>query len=371
MRRRALLAGGATLLAGCSAIPSVGEEEGTPTERSTPTATPTPTLPLTATDPSANVDPVRGIKLRNELAEPTFATVVVEDGDRTIYAESDTVAPGEVWHHEELVARPGVYRVIVETEAGDRAVHGWLIGEGWEDRNLLARLTADGVLTNQVATCAPECPPLPARGQSVRLPESDPADPGLEVSGAVTLRNAGTERAPVSLRVADEGRRLIDYTYGLPPGVRVIVPVARSPGAYDLAVGVETRRIERTWHVPEERYPRFRLNAGSVVTPCRFGETRVRRVTNSEGDTRTVGVSLRTEAGAGASETVRVGPNEDRDLGVRVPSGRTTLAVFVDGERRLTAAWSICPGGPLRVILVGDSVFIRNDERVVASAFAR
>lgn len=370
MRRRALLVGGATLFAGCSALSDGERAPETTTGRPESSATPTPTLPLTATDPAENVDLARGITVRNELAEPRFTTVVVEAGDRTVYTESDTVPPGEAWHHEELVARPGIYRVIVETAANGRAVHGWIVGGGWNDRTLFARLTADGVLTEQSGVCAPDCPPLPARGQSVELPREDITDPGYEVAGAVIVQNTGTERAPASLRVVDGGRQLIDYAYEIPPGVQVVVPVVQAAGAYDLSVGAETERVERTWHVPEERFPRFRLNAGGVATSCRVGATRVRRVGNSGEGARTVGVSLRTESGAGASETVRLGPNEDRAVSVRVPPGRTTLVVFVDGERRLTANWTVCPGGPLRVVVVGGTVFVRNDNRVVASAFA-
>lgn len=370
MRRRALLAGSATLLAGCSAIPNVGAGTETTAERATPTATPTPSLPLTATDPATNVDPVRGVEVRSKRREPVYTTVVVEDGDRTLYTASGTVEPGETWRHDGLVARPGIYRVIVETETGDRAVHGWVVGERWDDRNLITSLTGDGVETEQVAICTPECPPLQARGESISLPRENPADPGPEVAGAVTLRNAGTEQTPASLRVVDAGRRLIDYTYDLPPGVSVVVPVARSVGEYDLVVAGADRRVERTWHVPEEEFPRFRLDAGNVVGDCAFRETRIQRVSNSREDTRTVGLSLRTEERGGRSETLRLGPGEERSVALRAPPGRTTLVVFVDGERRLTANWNICPGGPFRVVLVGDTVFVRNDERVVASAFA-
>jgi hypothetical protein len=80
-------------------------------------------------------------------------------------------------------------------------------------------------------------------------------------------------------------------------------------------------------------------------------------------------VALRGGAG-GRSRAVSLAPGETRRVGLATPDLPAALSVFVDGSRRLTARWSVCPGGSLRVLLVGDTVFVRTDDRVVASAFA-
>jgi hypothetical protein len=366
--RRALLAALAPL-AGCSAL-SGADERATATE--TPTATPEPTgsLPLTAADPSANVDSPRGIEVRNRRSVATFVTVVVEHEGETLFTESESVAADRTWHVDDLVARTGIYRVIVEAETGERAVHGWVVGERWGEWDLIASLTPAGVETQQVGICAPDCPPLRARGESDALPRENPSDPGREVSGAVTLRNDRNRTVAASLRVAVDGDRIVDYTYDLPAGVEVIVPVARSDGVYDLAVAAADRTVERRWHVPEEPFPRFVVGDTGAAPACEASDTRVTRVSNSRQAETTVGVALRSGDAPGVARTETLGPGESRPIGLRVGPGETALSVFVDGERRLTAEWTICPGGPVRIILVGDTVFVRNDDRVIESAFA-
>jgi hypothetical protein len=368
VHRRALLAA-LCATAGCSAL-SPSEDEATETPAPTSTPEPTPALPLTATDPAANVDPPRGVEVRNDRGETTFVTVVVEDGDRTVFTASDTVAPGDTLRYGRLVARPGVYRVVVEAETGERAVHGWVVGRRWVDPNLITRLTAGGIETWQVAICNPECPPLRARGESVGLPQSNPTDPGREVAGTVTFGNDREETVPVSLRVSDEGSRLIDYTYRLPPGVEVVVPVVADDGVYDLAVSTPDRTVERDWYVPEEQFPRFRVGADGPSPDCAFETTRVARISNARRSARTVGVALRSGDRPGESRSVRLAPGASRSVDLRAEPGETVLTVFVDGEERLTATWTICPGGPLQVLVVGDTVFVRNEDRVIASAFA-
>jgi hypothetical protein len=366
--RRALLAALAPL-AGCSAL--TGGDERTPATE-TPTATPTATrsTPLTAVDPDDDVDPPRGIEVRNRRDAPTYATVVVEHEGETVLTESETVPPGRSWEIDGVVSRRGIYDVIVEAETGERAVHGWVVGEQWGEWDLIASLTPAGVETRQIGICAPECPPLRARGESRTLPRENPRDPGREVAGAVTLRNDRDRTVPVSLRVAGDRGQIVDYSYDLPAGVEVIVPVARADGDYDLAVAAADQTVERRWHVPEERFPRFVVGDTGPAAACEAGDTRVTRVSNSRQTETTVGVALRSGEAPGVSRTETLGPDESRPIGLRVPPGPTALTVFVDGERRLTAEWTVCPAGPVRVTLVGSTVFVRNDERVIASAFA-
>ncbi|MEF8819325.1 MAG: hypothetical protein V5A31_00660 [Haloferacaceae archaeon] len=368
MYRRSLLAALAPL-AGCSALTG-GDGRTTATE--TPTATPEPTrsLPLTAADPDGNVGSSRGIEVRNRRSVATFTTVVVEHEGETVFTESQTVPPDRTWHVDDLVSRRGIYHVIVEAETGERAVHGWVVGERWGEWDLIASLTPAGVETQQVGICAPDCPPLRARGQSRPLPRESPTDPGREVAGAVTLRNDRDRTVPVSLRVAGDRGRIVDYTYDLPAGVEIIVPVARSDGTYDLAVSARDRTVSRTWHVPEEPFPRFAVGDTGAAPACEASDTRVTRISNSRESETTVGVALRSGDDPGVARTATLGPGESRPVGLRVPPGPTTLSVFVDDERRLTAEWTICPAGPIRITLVGGTVFVRNDERVVASAFA-
>lgn len=368
MYRRALLAALAPL-AGCSALTS--RDERTPAT-GTPTATPTPTrsLPLTASDPAGNVDSPRGIEVRNRRDAPTYATVVVEHEGKTVLTESKTIPRGRSWDIEEIVSRRGIYDVIVEAETGERAVHGWVVGERWGEWDLVASLTPAGVETRQIGICAPDCPPLRARGESRTLPRENPSDPGREVAGAVTLRNDRERTVPVSLRVEGDRGRIVDYTYDLPAGVEVIVPVARSDGDYDLAVATADRSVERRWHVPEERFPRFVVGDTGPAAACEAGDTRITRISNSQQTATTVGVALRSGDDPGVARTATLGPGESRPIGLRVPPGPTTLTVFVDGERRLVAEWTVCPAGPVRVTLVGRTVFVRNDERVIESAFA-
>lgn len=366
--RRALLAALAPL-AGCSAL--TGGDERTPaTETPPPTTTPTSSLPLTASDPAANVDSPRGIEVRNRRDTPTYATVVVEHEGETVLTESKTIPRGRSWDIEGIVSRRGIYNVIVEAETGERAVHGWVVGEQWGKWALVASLTPAGVETRQIGICAPDCPPLQARGESRALPRENPSDPGREVAGAVTLRNDRDRTVPVSLQVAGDRGQIIDYTYDLPAGVEVIVPVARSDGGYDLTVATADRTVEYRWYVPEERFPRFVVGDTGPAAACDASDTRITRISNSQQTETTVGVALQSDDDPGVARTATLGPGESRPIGLRVPPGETTLTVFVDGERRLTAEWTVCPGGPIRVTLVGRTVFVRNDDRVIESAFA-
>jgi hypothetical protein len=378
-RRAVLSALAGTSLAGC-ALPG--------DERATPTATPDPVeLPYASDDPAENLDRARGFAVQNRTAAEHFLTVAVDAPDRTLFVESQTLDPFGVFRTGEVVRRRGTYRVVIETGAGDRAVHGWVVWPGVE--GFEAFLDGSGLRTVQSVFCGPECRPLSVGGESVDLPYRAPdADAGTRAA-ALSVRNATTTAQTLALAVTDRGRRVLDYEYALPPGVGVQLPVTRTPGVFDLRLAADGETWAGEWHVPEERHVRFAVGADGVRPDCRDRTPglAVTRLQNADGDPHRVRIEIAADDAIVAARTYDVPPRSsipEVSLGgvsdtddetestatddetpaengtptlpaTTADADRYDLRVVVDGDRELTATWTICdPDDELAVEIASD-----------------
>lgn len=382
-RRAVLSALASTSLAGC-ALP--GEE------RATPTATPDPVaLPYASDDPAENLDRARGFAVQNRTGTEHFVTVAVDAPDRTLFVETRNIDPYGVFRTGDVVRKRGTYRVVIETGAGDRAVHGWVVWPGVE--GFEAFLDDSGLRTVQSVFCGPDCRPLSVGGESVDLPYRAPdADVGTRTA-ALSVRNATTTAQPLAITLTDRDRRVLDYEYALPPGVGVQLPITRTPGVLDLRLAADGETWAGEWHVPEEQHVRFAVGAGRIRPDCRDTAPglAVTRLQNADGEPHRVRIELRADDELVAGRTYDVPPrssipevtlggvsdtDDEREPTATVDDGTATddgtpdgetpgrddessadaptlpatpvdagrydLRVVVDGDRELTATWTIC-----------------------------
>lgn len=374
MRRRSLLAlaaGGVAGLSGCSALgvePFAADRTPTAERRGTTASSSTPELPYTSPTAAGNVENARGIEVRNHRSTTAYVTLVVEDGERTVYLDSRPIPPGGTAVHDALVRRRGVYRVLLETARGSRAVHGWVVGEDWLGSKLTAEVTDEGVETRQVAICTPGCPPIESSGTSIDLPSEDNTDPGREVVGALGIRNDRSVATPVDVAVDRGSRTLLDYRYRLPAGVTALIPVAREHGVYDLSIRANGGRLAREWHLPEETYPNLRVGRNGPAVECDRDRLRVTAVRNATGRARAVEVRLRADGRTVAERSLSV-PAKGfvNRLDLEVGGTRLGLDVRV-GDRTLTADWTLCAPPPIQVLVLDSFLLLRNGERVLLSS---
>jgi hypothetical protein len=387
--RRAVLSALAPTLAGC-ALPG--------DQRATPTATPEPvTLPYASDDDEENLDRARGFAVQNRTGAEHFVTVAVDAPDRTLFVETRTVGPWSVFRTGDIVRKQGVYRVVIETGAGDRAVHGWVVWSGVE--GLDAFLDESGLRTVQSVFCGPDCRPLSTGGESADLPYRAPDAAFNTRTAALAVRNATTTTRNVTVAVADRDRRVLDYEYAVPAGVGVQLPVTRTPGVLDLRIAADGESYETDWHVPEEQRVRFTVGAAAIRPDCRDRTPglAVTRLRNDDGDPHRLRIEISTDGDrvvqqsydlparssipevtlGGVPENVSDDTTETPEPAtangttVQTDDGRTRnqptlpatdadadrydIRVVVDGERELTATWTICyPDDELTVEVAAD-----------------
>jgi hypothetical protein len=391
--RRALLSAlAAAPLAGC-ALP--GERQATPTATPEPVA-----LPYASDDPEENLDRGRGFAVQNRTGAEHFVTVAVDAPDRTLFVETRALAPWGVFRTGDLVRKRGVYRVVIETGAGDRAVHGWVVWPGVE--GLDGFIDESGLRTVQSVFCGPDCRPLSTGGESVDLPYRAPDAEFSTRTAALAVRNTTTTEREIAVAVADRDRPVLDYEYAVPPGVGVQLPITRTPGVLDLRIATDDEAYAGEWHVPEERHVRFAVGAAGVRPDCRNGTPglAVTRVRNADGEPHRVRIELRTDddpvarrtydvpartsipevtlggvadepdrngtgkpAGPAGTATADPADGGDADPTASTPTfpatsaaaARYALRVVVDGDRELTATWTICrPDDELTVEVDAD-----------------
>jgi hypothetical protein len=331
------------LLAALAAVPLAGCTGG---ERATPTPTPEPlALPYASDDPAENLERARGFSVQNRTGESHFLTVAVDAPEGTLLVRNETVGPWGALRVENLVRRRGTYRVVVETAAGDRVVHGWVVWPGVE--GFRAFVDEDGLSTEQSVFCTPACQPLSTGGTAADLPY-EAADAGFGTRTATLLvENATGADRGVSLSVDDRGTTVLDYDYDLPPGVGVQLPVTRTPGELGLRVASDGEAFAATWHVPEEGRLRLRVDEDAVAPDCegRSPGVRLGRVRNGDDVAHTVEVALLADGAVAASQSydlppaVRAGTVPSLDG----PADSYGLRVSVDGDRALAATWTVCP----------------------------
>ncbi|MFC5367883.1 hypothetical protein [Salinirubrum litoreum] len=387
-RRAVLSALAATPLAGC-AIP--GDRRGTPT------ATPDPVvLPYASDDPEENLDRARGFAIQNRTGTEHFVTVAVDAPDRTLFVETRTVDPWSVFRTGDIVRKRGVYRVVIETGAGDRAVHGWVVWPGIE--GFEAFLDDAGLRTVQSVFCGPDCRPVSVGGESTDLPYRAPDAAFSTRTAALAVRNATTTAQDIAVGIADGDRTVVDYEYAVPPGVGVQLPVTRTPGVLDLRLAADGETYTEAWHVPEEQHVRFTVGAASIRPDCRDQTPglAVTRLRNDDGDPHRLRIEISTDGDRVAQQTydlparsslpeITIGgvsgnASDDTTEPSESPTGSETptqddewsgnpemlptttadadrydLRVVVDDERELTATWTICyPDDELTVEVDAD-----------------
>jgi hypothetical protein len=387
--RRAALSALATTLAGC-ALP--GEQRGTATTTPEPVA-----LPYASDDPEENLDRARGFAVQNRTGSEHFVTVAVDAPERTLFVETRTVDPWGVFRTGDVVRRQGVYRVVIETGAGDRAVHGWVVWPGIE--GLDAFLDESGLRTVQSVFCGPDCRPLSTGGESTDLPYRAPDAAFSTRTAALAVRNGTTTTRDITVTVADRDRRVLDYEYAVPPGVGVQLPITRTPGVLALRIAADDETYETDWHVPEEQRVQFTVGAASIRPDCRDQTPglAVTRLRNDDGDLHRLRIEISTDgdrvvqqtydlparssvpevtlggvSGNASDDTTEttepatengttVQTDDERNRNQpTLPStdadaDRYDLRIVVDDERELTATWTICyPDDELSVEVDAD-----------------
>ena len=368
LARRAFLVAGATGLSGCSGLLGAGGPSPTDTATAAPTATPIP-LPYASENPEENLDSGWGIEVRNRTDRERYVTVLVEDGDRTLFIGNREVPPRKTIRFEDIVRRIGVYDVVVETADGARAVHGWTVGRDVGQVKLIASLTEEGVTTSQQVFCTPECAPLSRGGESVRLPREDPRDPGTEVFGVLHVRNGRTKTAPLGVAVSDGDRTLVDYRYDVPPGVSIYVPVADDRRSYDLRIESDAGTVATTWHVAQEPYPTVdRIDTGPTPRcPNPSESVELASVRSTDDVERDVDVSLLVGGTERERASFALAPTGERTDVAEVP-----LAGFPPFEIRVTvdgtsasASWTLCPPSELTIQVLNRTLYLRTPERIL------
>ncbi|WP_224448818.1 hypothetical protein [Haloprofundus salilacus] len=383
MRRRALLAAivaGLTTTAGCGdRFPESDDETTTPsleTEAATTADVSESTREESAEEPRSD----QRIAVRNLRREATYVTLVVEraaDGV-TAFAESRTFPSGQERRFPEIPLAEGRYRVLVETDAGDRTEFEWTVVAELE--GLAVDVDESETVFRRFARCRPDCPlslggtateDLPLTGSGVSL-WYQPA--------VVTLDNPTVEERRVSLAVSLSGQTLLDYRYRVPARSRLTVPTTYRSGTYTVVVGDETgenrdendgQRTETEWHVPQEFEKRVVLGPSRRVT-C--GDANPVLWLDNRGDVRQT-VRIRVEGddgdgGDGSSVSDRnddrvtlfderrtVAPDERRELRPVAEAGQYELTVESETGASASTTWWACPPHSPITVLVDDGGF--------------
>lgn len=381
MNRRSLLAlaaGAGGALAGCSAVGidpfgtgdsdggNGGGSDGDGGERGGATADATPDLPYASSDEAENVGRSRALRVRNERERRAYVTVLVEDGDRTVFLDSGTVPAADAVTYTGLIRRRGIYRLTIETADGTRAVRKWMVGESWSV-GAIVRVRDGGVRLDQRGVCDPACPPIPSNGTAVDLPARDPHDAGREVNGGLEIRNDRPAATRVAVTVDAATRTLVDYRYRLPAGATIDVPVVAAAGTYAISVEGAGGRLDAAWHVPEEAFPTVRLGPDGTAPACGADRARLTGIRNATDRPRRVTVRLRADGRTVVTRTVRVPPNSERTgLDLRTRGETVAVEAGLASGPSLTAEWALCPPGDLRLLAIGPDLFLRTPDRVVA-----
>lgn len=356
MRRRALLAA-LTAVSGCSGLTGVDETQP-PDSEATPAPTATPSdLPYRGDGSAREVEP-RGFDVQNRTDRERYVTVVVEHDGETLFVEN-TEVPGSGGEKEftNLVAAAGIYRVIVETGDGRRAVHDWVVAP--DVRGLTVVLDEGFVWTSQGLVCDPLCGPISLTGEAIgSLPQQvDETDTDgrrqFRQVASVILTNSGTEARVVRVAAAVDGETLVDYRYDVRPGLEVVVPITNATGVVDLTLEADGTTAQYEWHVPDERFV-FSDVADGPGANCRLPRQYrdeadqqgvvLDRVFNLADEPYTVSVSARTEADHREDAQYDLDPESDRVVGDQWrATAPLTLELELDTGERLSATWNVCP----------------------------
>lgn len=282
-RRRLLgsLAGvaGLTGLAGCAGL-GLDFGLGSDDPGDTGTGTDSPSTPTSeVVTPAGEAVPLQTVSVRNAGSVARYVTVAVLEraSDRAAFVDSRTVQPGGWFQFEDVVGTSGDYRVIIETDREERAVHPWAVDGRLAGLEVVLTEPGSGAgedgATRIEAWPSVTCGPRTCAVRHERRVGDDLPLPGDGMGywyapAAVVLRNDGPARR-IDLRVTQHGEAVLDATYDPPAGAQVRVPLTFRSGTYGVTVTAAGQSTSGDWYVPEERSRYVRVDgAGGAGFGC-------------------------------------------------------------------------------------------------------
>ncbi|KTG09122.1 hypothetical protein AUR64_15100 [Haloprofundus marisrubri] len=365
MRRRTVLAAvvaGLGTTAGCGG--RLFDEERTDSSTTTsPEATAEPsdssdssasTTSASAADPRSN----QRIAVRNLRREATYVTLVVEraaDGE-TMFAESRTFPTGQERRFPEIPLAEGEYRVIVETDTGERATFEWTVAEELE--GLAIDVDESETTFRRFVRCRPDCSLSLGGETSESLPLSGSGLSLWYQPAVVVLDNPTAEERRARLRVSLSDRPLFDFQYRVPAQSRLTVPTTYRRGTYSIVVDEERengddQRTETEWRVPEEFEKQVDLGPTHRVSCGKANP--VLWLTNRSDERRAVRIHVTDERGETVFDERRsVAADERRAIRPVSDAGQYELTVETESGETASTTWWACPPHSLITVLVDD-----------------
>jgi hypothetical protein len=360
MRRRRLLAalasgGVVPWLAGCSAF---GDESQSVPETLTPAPVPTAPTDETAVppgtgrevrtayraaDPAENLPEPLGFVIRSRVGESRSVRIRLFDGDTRVYDDTVGVEGGDTVYRGDVVLRRGRYRVLADLASGGAtaaATFDWRAGIGYGDLEI--ELTDDDIEMGQRVECTPECEPLGRGGTAVSLPYAGGSNP-LVNAARIEVENPTSASRTVTIRITDDGKTILEYTYEVPPGLRLTIPAVASSGTYDVTVSSGSADREYDWIVPQQPLLRVRLgDTPRVDCGEAVGSVLVR---NQDSDRHEVTVTVERDDRVVYETTVDLYSGETVSLPAVVETtGRYSIRAESGAGGVATRNWWACEG---------------------------
>jgi hypothetical protein len=254
---------GSVTLAGCEGLAGQTAERTTPTRDDPDRVTGRGRTTEAQTGPSGGVTTTgddgasaesnetnRGILVSNAGVE-RYVTVVVEtQTGETVFSESGEVPADAGVRFPRAVSRPGQYRVIVETAAGERTTFEWDATPPVGDVEVA--IGGRGVEVTQLVQCTPTCTPLSQNGTASGYPSGGFDPRGRRAGCEVRVRNDGDDVTDVRLRVGGATPTL-DYRYRVLPTTTLVVPIPQRSGRTAVVVEFgDGERISFEWPMESE-----------------------------------------------------------------------------------------------------------------------
>lgn len=350
MHRRSLLrvaAAGFAASAGCSA----SDPDAAPTTSRDPATT--RALPYRDADPAANLASPRGLVVANRSGESQYLTVTVLAGEALVYTRSLELAAADTLRAPAVVARRGVYDVVVETEAGHGTRGEWVVADGFSD---LSVTVADGVALDQTATCDPSCPPVTAPDVPASLPYVGDGDL-LHLTGTLRLTALADVTADLALGHGED--RFLEATYDLPASVTLEIPAVATAGTYTVDVTHDGSSAGFRWSLPG--MPRPTLELGAAASFSCGERDDVLRLRNTDDVAHVATISVTEGPVRQFEREVRVPAGGRRRVatGLTDPSGYRLRVSVADGETAVVP-WTPCPPHRNEIRLHSVGVEIRS-----------
>ncbi|WP_396611676.1 hypothetical protein ACH9L7_15990 [Haloferax sp. S1W] len=329
MDRRTLLslvAGGITVVAGCS-MPGSQAETGTPTPEAGPEA------PTTA-PPKERLG--QRLTVWNPTPTPVFATVVGMRATTDVFFRNLDLLPGERTSSRIDVPLADL-SVLVETDTGIREEATWRVAESLDGIEVV--VNRSGAEFWRAVTCSGDgaCG-LAEDGEDVDLPLVGDGLSRWYAPAALIVENPGP-RTDVRVRVDLRDATLIDRRFRLPAGTRLSIPVTYRTGNYQVRIETGERAIDVLWRVPDE--PAKYVDATSGVSGCGPANTTL-TVANRDDTAHRLSLHIETESGV-FDRVIDLTAGEVRDLVPVVESGPHRVHASVETGASVSGTWWSCP----------------------------